>query len=77
MFQSGGAPYTPEAHGRRVAPAAGMEGGLAGGATRRVEARVGRGVGKRACSRTEVGLVTSAVHAASSNDLMLHSTEES
>jgi hypothetical protein len=42
-----------------------------------VEARVGRGVGKRACSRTEVGLVTSAVHAASSNDLMLHSTEES
>jgi hypothetical protein len=60
VFQSGGAPHSPEAHGRGVAPAAGVEGGLAWVAPRGVEARMGAGVGKRACSWTEVGLVNTA-----------------
>ena len=54
VLQCGGATYSPAAHGRWVAPAAGVEGGLAGVATRGVEARVEAGVGERACSWTEV-----------------------
>lgn len=54
MLQCGGAPHSPAAHGRGVAPAAGVEGGLAAIATRRVEARVEEGVGERARSWTEV-----------------------
>jgi len=54
VLQCGGAPHSPAAHGRGVAPAAGVEGGLAAVATRRVEARVEKGVGERARSWTEV-----------------------
>ena len=54
MLQCGGAPHSPASHGRGVAPAAGVEGGLAAVATRRVEERVEAGVGERARSCTEV-----------------------
>lgn len=54
MLQCGGEPHSPAAHGRAVAPAARVEGDLAGVATRRVEARVEARVGERACSWTEV-----------------------
>lgn len=57
VLQCGGAPHSPAAHGRGVAPAAGVEGGLAAVATRRVEARVEAGVGERPRSWTEVALI--------------------
>jgi hypothetical protein len=54
VLQCGGAPHSPATHGWGVAPAAGVEGGLAAIATRRVEARVEEGVGERARSWTQV-----------------------
>lgn len=60
VFQSGGAPHSPGAHRRGLAPAAGVEGGLAGDAPRGVEAGVEARVGKRACSWTEVGPINTA-----------------
>jgi hypothetical protein len=63
VFQSGGSPHSPAAHGRRVAPAAGLEGGLAGVAPWGVEARMGAGMGKRACCRAQVAPVNSDVRA--------------
>lgn len=54
VLQCGGASHSSAAHSRGVAPAAGVEGGLAAIATRRVEARVEEGVGERARSLAEV-----------------------